>query len=46
MNSILSVSSIDGRYRAITNILENYFSEYSFFKYRVKVEIDYFKKLC
>lgn len=46
MNSILSVSSIDGRYRAITNILENYFSEYSFFRYRVKVEIDYFNKLC
>ena len=46
MNSILSISSIDGRYRVITNILENYFSEYSFFKYRVKVEIDYFKKLC
>ena len=46
MNSILSISSIDGRYRVITNILENYFSEYSLFRYRVKVEIDYFKKLC
>lgn len=46
MNSILSVSSIDGRYTSITNILENYFSEYALFRYRVKVEIDYFKKLC
>tara|TARA_Y100001970_G_scaffold291000_2_gene426635 strand:- start:9773 stop:11104 length:1332 start_codon:yes stop_codon:yes gene_type:complete len=46
MNSILSISSIDGRYSAITNVLEYYFSEYALFRYRVKVEIDYFKKLC
>ncbi len=46
MNSILSISSIDGRYRNITYNLENYFSEYSFFKYRVKVEINYFINLC
>ena len=46
MNSILATSSIDGRYKNITYILENYFSEYALFKYRVKVEIEYFIKLC
>ena len=46
MYSILAISPIDGRYRNITYDLENYFSEYGFFKYRVKVEIDYFINLC
>ena len=46
MESILSLTSIDGRYRSLTNKLENYFSEYGLFKYRVKVEIDYLIKLC
>ena len=46
MNSILSITSIDGRYRSITHDLEKYFSEYGLFKYRVKVEIEYLIKLC
>jgi len=46
MNSILSISPIDGRYRGITNVLEGYFSEYALFKYRTIIEIDYFKNLC
>ena len=46
MNSILSTSSIDGRYVNVTYPLQEYFSEYALFKYRVGVEIDYFIKLC
>ena len=46
MNSILAISPIDGRYRNVTHILEDYFSEYGLFKYRVKIEIDYFINLC
>ena len=46
MNTILSISPIDGRYRGITNVLEGYFSEYALFKYRTRVEIDYFISLC
>jgi len=46
MNSILSTSSIDGRYVNVTYPLQDYFSEYALFKYRVGVEIDYFIKLC
>lgn len=46
MNSILSISPIDGRYRGITNVLEGYFSEYALFKYRTIIEIDYFISLC
>ena len=46
MNSILSISPIDGRYRSITHNLEKYFSEYGLFKYRVKIEIEYLIKLC
>lgn len=46
MNTILSISPIDGRYRGITNVLEGYFTEYALFKYRTRVEIDYFISLC
>ena len=36
------ISPIDGRYHNITKTLANYFSEYSFFKYRLYVELRYF----
>ena len=42
----MSITSIDGRYKKITNKLENYFSEYGLFKYRTQIEIDYFIALC
>jgi adenylosuccinate lyase len=42
---IRNISPIDGRYKAKTLELENYFSEYALIKYRVKVEIEYFIKL-
>lgn len=40
-----NISPIDGRYHNITKTLANYFSEYSFFKYRLYVELLYFLHL-
>jgi|TARA_B100001079_G_scaffold21853_1_gene17036 adenylosuccinate lyase len=45
-NNLKSISPIDGRYRKISNKISNYFSEYALIKYRVYVEIEYFKALC
>ncbi len=42
---ILSISPIDGRYGSKTQALQEYFSEYALIKYRVYVEIEYFKAL-
>ena len=46
LSTITAVSPIDGRYRNKTNELTDYFSEYALFKYRVKVEAEYFIELC
>ena len=45
-NNLKSISPIDGRYSKISNKISNYFSEYALIKYRVYVEIEYFKALC
>ena len=37
-----NISPIDGRYQEITSVLSVYFSEFSFFKYRLYVELLYF----
>lgn len=37
-----NISPIDGRYQKITRVLSKYFSEFSFFKYRLYVELMYF----
>ena len=42
---IKNVSPIDGRYKPKTKELEDYFSEFALIRYRVKIEIEYFKKL-
>lgn len=42
MDYILNISPIDGRYARNTQELNQYFSEYAFFKYRTKIEIEYF----
>ena len=42
----LSLSPLDNRYKKYTENINNYFSEYAFFYYRILVEIQYFKKLC
>ena len=44
--SIHAISPIDGRYRNVVQVLSNYFSEFALIKYRVKVEIEYFIRLC
>lgn len=43
---LLSVGPLDGRYKRDTLVLRDYFSEYAFYKYRVMVEVLYFKELC
>ena len=40
-----SISPIDGRYKDITSPLSSYFSEFSFFKYRLYIELQYFNHL-
>ena len=42
---LTAISPIDGRYRSKTESLAAYFSESALIKYRVKVEIEYFKHL-
>jgi adenylosuccinate lyase len=46
LSSLTAISPIDGRYRKVTQPLENYFSEASLFKYRTKIEVEYFIALC
>jgi len=46
LNPLSATSPIDGRYRNKTEELADFFSEYALFKYRVKVEIEYFIALC
>ncbi len=45
-NALTAISPIDGRYSGKTQPLQEYFSEYALFKYRTKVEIEYFIALC
>ncbi len=45
-NPLVNISPIDGRYSKATTDLQNYFSEFALFRYRVKVEIEYFIALC
>ncbi len=45
INTLLSISPIDGRYRNITENISEYFSEYAFIKYRVFVELDWLNYL-
>ncbi len=42
LNPLTAVSPIDGRYRDKVQALGDYFSEYAFMRYRVRVEIEYF----
>lgn len=37
-----NISPIDGRYHQTTKVLAKYFSEFSFFKYRLYMELQYF----
>ena len=42
LNALTAISPVDGRYRAKTEELAKYFSEFGLIKYRVQVEIEYF----
>src|SRR5258708_2066789 len=42
----MAVTPIDGRYRARTRRLENYFSEFSLIRYRVRVEVEWYLSLA
>jgi len=41
LNVLTAISPIDGRYKAKTETLSPYFSEYGLIHYRVKVEVEY-----
>lgn len=41
-----AVSPVDGRYMSKTKALQDYFSEWAFMRYRVRVEVEYFIALC
>jgi adenylosuccinate lyase len=43
---LTAISPIDGRYASKTKDLAGYFSEFALIKYRVLVEIKYFRALC
>ncbi|MBI5915720.1 MAG: adenylosuccinate lyase [Bacteroidetes bacterium] len=43
---LTAISPIDGRYAGKTKELSAYFSEFALIKYRVLVEVRYFKALC
>ena len=46
LNNLTAISPVDGRYRAKTDSLSAYFSEYGLIRYRVMVEVEYFIALC
>jgi adenylosuccinate lyase len=46
ISELTAISPVDGRYRPKVEELSGYFSEYSLFKYRVMVEVEYFISLC
>lgn len=46
LDLLTAISPIDGRYRAKTDVLAAYFSEFALIKYRVQVEVEYFIALC
>ncbi len=46
LDELTAVSPIDGRYRAKTQSIAEYFSEFALIRYRIRVEIEYFISLC
>ncbi|MBK4765195.1 MAG: adenylosuccinate lyase [Pantoea sp. Brub] len=46
LSSLTAISPIDGRYNNRVRDLRNIFSEYALLKFRIKVEIDWLKKLA
>ncbi|HKL37465.1 MAG TPA: adenylosuccinate lyase [Bacteroidales bacterium] len=46
LNALTAISPIDGRYRNKAEELAPYFSEWGLIRYRVRVEVEYFIRLC
>jgi adenylosuccinate lyase len=46
ISELSSISPVDGRYWPRVEELSAYFSEYSLFRYRVMIEVEYFIALC
>ena len=46
MDSLLAISPLDGRYNAVNNELRAITSEYGLIKYRLFIEVEWFKHLC
>lgn len=46
LSELTAISPIDGRYRAKTKELSDFFSEGALIRYRVLVEVEYFISLC
>jgi len=46
LTPLTAISPVDGRYRKITEILADYFSEAALIRYRILVEVEYFIALC
>ncbi|MBK8492047.1 MAG: adenylosuccinate lyase [Saprospirales bacterium] len=42
---LTAISPIDGRYASQTRVLSDFFSEYALIRYRVLIEVEYFKAL-
>jgi len=45
LTALTAISPIDGRYSTLTVLLRNIFSEFSFLKYRLNIEIEWLKKI-
>jgi adenylosuccinate lyase len=45
-NALMAVTPIDGRYRARTRRLAEYFSEFALIRYRVRIEIEWYLSLA
>lgn len=46
LTNLSAISPVDGRYRSKTAELAPFFSESALIRYRLQVEVSYFKKLC
>lgn len=46
LSALTTISPVDGRYRAKSDQLSEYFSEFALIRYRVLVEVEYFIALC
>lgn len=46
LTELTAISPVDGRYRSKSESLDRFFSELALIRYRVRVEVEYFIRLC